>query len=288
MYRGVWFGIAIVLCLALIGCSKSPSETIQVNQLRFGVLPDQAPDALKARYTGLLDYLSKETGIRCELVLTNDYQDLLERFHTKQVDVARFGGFSFVKARARDGAIPLVMRDVDTRFVSYFLVNSNSTAKSVQEFKGRSLAFGAQLSTSGHLMPRYFLQQDGIKPEEFFSEVHYSGAHDRTAEWVAQGKVDLGVANAVVVDRIYAQGKLTQEQVRVLWRTPPYANYVWATRRDTPDAVRSRLLNAFLKLSTDTPEMAAVLKAVNADYYLPATVDDFTAIERSARSLDML
>ena len=58
MYRGVWFGSALVLCLILTGCSKSPSETNQVQQLRFAVLPDQAPDALKARYTGLLDYLS--------------------------------------------------------------------------------------------------------------------------------------------------------------------------------------------------------------------------------------
>ena len=279
--------IALVLVL-LTGCTGNDDEAAGMDMLRISVLPDQSESVLRERFTPLLDYLSQETGLPYEFVPVKDYQDLLERFHRNELDLVRWGGFTFVKAQLADGARPLVMRDVDARFTSVFLVRGDSEAISTRDFKDKVLAFGSRLSTSGHLMPRHFLVQQGIDAEEFFSEVRYSGAHDRTVEWVVNGQADLGVANAVVVSRLYQQGRINPEQIRVLWETPHYADYVWAVNRRVPQAVHDRILQAFLQLTPDKPEHGKIFDAVGGQLYLPATEEDFLALEEIGRSLGLI
>jgi len=279
--------IALVLVL-LTGCSGNDDESAGMDMLRISVLPDQSESVLRERFTPLLDYLSQETGLPYEFVLVKDYQDLLDRFHRSELDLGRFGGFTFVKAQLTDGVHPLVMRDVDARFTSVFLVRGDSEASSTRDFKDKVLAFGSRLSTSGHLMPRHFLVQQGIDAEEFFSEVRYSGAHDRTVEWIVNGQADLGVANAAVVSRLYQRGKINSEQIRILWETPHYADYVWAVNRRVPQVVYDRLLKAFLQLSPDKPEHGEILHAVGGQLYLPAVKEDFFALEAVGRSLGLI
>jgi len=279
----------IVLVLVLFtGCSGNDDESAGMDGLRISVLPDQSESVLRERFTPLLDYLSQETGLPYEFVPAKDYQDLLERFHRNELDLVRFGGFSFVKAQLEDGARPLVMRDVDARFTSVFLVKGDSEAVSIRDFKDQVLAFGSRLSTSGHLMPRHFLDQQGINAEEFFSEVRYSGAHDRTVEWVVNGQVDMGVANATVVSRLYESGRIRPEQIRILWETPRYADYVWAVNLRVPQAVYDRLLQAFLQLSPANPEHGKILDATGGQLYLPATKEDFLALEAAGRRLGLI
>jgi phosphonate transport system substrate-binding protein len=262
--------------------------TTSMDMLRISVLPDQSESSLRKRFTPLLDYLSQEAGLPYEFVLAKDYEDLLERFHRNELDLVRFGGFAFVKARLDDGARPLVMRNVDVRFTSVFVVRGDSEAFSIRDFKNKVLAFGSRLSTSGHLMPRHFLVQQGINAEEYFSEVLYSGAHDLTVEWVINGQADLGVANAAMVSRLYQRGQISPEQIRILWRTPNYADYVWAVNRHVPQAVYDRLLQAFLLLSPDKPEHREILDAVGGQLYLPATEEDFLALEEVGHSLGLI
>jgi phosphonate transport system substrate-binding protein len=280
--------IVAVFLFLLTGCSGNDDESTGMDRLRISVLPDQSESELRERFTPLLDYLSQETGLPYEFVLAKDYTDLLERFHRNELDLVRFGGFLFVKARLADGARPLAMRDVDARFTSDFVVKGDSEAVSIRDFKGKVFAFGSPLSTSGHLMPRYFLIEQGINPEEYFSEVRYSGAHDRTVEWVVNGQADLGVANAIVVSHLYQKGKINPEQVRSLWKTPHYADYVWAVSRRVPQAVYDRLLKAFLQLSPDKQEQGEILRAAGGQLYLPATEEDFHALEGVGRNLGLI
>jgi phosphonate transport system substrate-binding protein len=279
--------IALVLVL-LTGCSGNDDESAGLDRLRISVVPGQSESVLRKRFTPLMDYLSQETGLPYEYIPAKDYQDFLERFHRNEFDLGRFGGFTFIKARLEDGARPLVMRDVDAHFASVFLVRGDSEATSIRDFKDKVLAFGSRLSTSGHLMPRHFLVQQGIDAEEFFSEVRYSGVHDRTVEWVINGQADLGVANAAVVAQLLQGGSVNPQQIRILWKTPHYADYVWAVNRRVPQAVYDRLLQAFLQLSPDMPEHAEILHAVGGQLYLPAVKEDFHALEAAGRSLGLI
>lgn len=280
------FVVLALVSLGVGGCLQDSEKPL--NTLRIGILPDQSREQLEKRYTLLFQHLSQSIGIPYELVVPRDYGHLLELFHNGEVDLAYFGGFTFVKAHLQDGARPMVMRDVDFRFASYFLAKASNAKAAVADFRGATFGFGSKLSTSGHLMPRSFLQNKGIEPEKFFAEVKYSGGHDKTAHWVRDGVVELGVANASIVDSMFADGRLGPTDVRVVWKTPPYPDYVWALRRGVDDKIRGALTDAFLGLSTGDARQAELLRSVGAGSFQPARVDDFAELRRVAEALNIL
>ncbi len=268
--------LLVSLSVALATLPACGSDRKQdVTTVTIGVLPDQDQKLLEKRFAPLLVYLRDTIGTKFDIVFVSSYEELLQRFQDGTVQMAYFGGVTFLQAEKRFGAIPLVMRDVDMRFQTAFLVSADSPAEDVSDMKGKKLSFGAKLSTSGHLMPRYFLNRSGIEPEKFFSVVLFSGTHDKTALAVQNGTVDLGAANGTIVDRMFADGTLDKARVRVLSRSPPYPDYVWAVQKGLPETLRNRIRNAFLGLTNAQAEQALILRNLQAESFLPAVSRDF-------------
>ncbi len=181
-----------------------------------------------------------------EFVPVADYAAVVEAIAADRVDLAWLGGFTFVQTRLKTGnAVPLVQRAEDEKFTSK-LISADPAVHSLQDLKGKTFAFGSVSSTSGSLMPRYFMLQDGIKPEEFFSRIAYSGAHDATAAWVQAGKADGGVLNASVWDKLVAAGKVDPDKVKVIatTRLTSITTGPFAAPWIRPCATRSRRLSS--------------------------------------------
>ena len=265
--------------LALAGCTTA-SEPVGSGSstLVVGILPGEDPAILRERYLPLSEYLSNKLGMSCELTIPSSYDHLLELFHDGEIDLAYFGGFTFVRAQERDNAIPLVMRAADTRFTSYFLVNATNPARALSDLRGKTFAFGPALSTSGHIMPRFFLSEQKIAPERFFGQVRYSGAHDVTAYWVRDGEADVGAANSRIIDAMFFDSRLSATDVRVIWETPPYPNYVWAIHPGMNDELTIRLRDAFLNLTPTEESHAHILKLLGAESFVPASSRDFSLL----------
>ncbi|NNJ96908.1 MAG: phosphate/phosphite/phosphonate ABC transporter substrate-binding protein [Gammaproteobacteria bacterium] len=257
--------------------------------VRVGVLPEMSESDLRQRYEPLLQYLSKQTSFEYTLVVPADYAELLRLFGTGEIDLALFGGATFVQANDLHQAQPLVMRDVDTRFISVFLVRHNDPATEVSDLKDRVLAFGSSLSTSGHLMPRYFLQQNKrIIPENFFGQVVYSGAHDKTAYMVRDGEADIGAVNAEIVNCMLRDGRLKQGDLRVVWQTPPYPNYVWAVPQHLNEDIKTKLRDAYLQLDYNDEHHRQILAGIGATSFLPAGIRQFQPLQQIAADLELL
>lgn len=271
--------VLLLLFLVMFACSQQEAENINFTIIRVGVLPDQNVAILEQRYSPLLSYLEKETGLKYELVIPGSYIDLLELFNTKEINMAYFGAVTFLKARSDSGAEPLVTRDVDNRFTSVILVSAESNAQKLEDIEDHSFSFGSRLSTSGHLMPRYFLEERNIKAEDHFREIHYSGAHDETVYSVQSGRVDAGAVNAVVVKTMLSDGRLKKGKTRILWESPPYQDYIWAIQRDMSAETRIAVRDAFLSLSKDVPVHRKVLAEIGANYFLPARIADFEKLQ---------
>ena len=276
--------LILTTCLVAFGCSgDDPADGTIPDTIRVGVLPDQVPENLETRHAPLLAYLEDTTGIRFELVIPSDYADLLRQFEANDVDLAWFGGLTFVTAEHRVNADPLVLRDIDVSFTSCYLVRAPSMLSSLAQFEDATFSFGPELSTSGHLMPRFFLARQGVVPEEFFASVRHTNGHDETAKLVADGTVEIGVANCFIVQSLLENGQLDREDIVILETTPPYSDYVWAAQESMSEATRSVLLRAFLALDATIPEQAEVLRLQGANAYLPAGAEDFDLIRDAAR-----
>jgi len=274
---GVGFRVFVIL-LFLAGCRSEGRGVPAPELLRVGILPDQSAQVLTARYKPLIEHLSKTVGIPFRYVPCDSYDQLLEKIAHGDIDLAYLGGVTYVKASQQATLKPLVMRLRDTRFTSYFLVRASHPAQSLRDLQGQRLAFGAELSTSGHYMPRHFLEQEGIAPESFFGTISFTGTHDATALTVANGQADVGAANATIIDQMRRDGRIPEGAMRVLWETPPYADYVWAIRADLPPEVINRTRDAFLMLDASQSAHRRVLEPMAAQVFLPARNEDFAAL----------
>jgi len=248
--------------------------------LRIAPLPDEDPAALQRRYQPLLDFLKAEAGINAKLVLAKDYSHLLELFNSKQIDMANFGAATYLKAHSQSSAEALVMRDIDLLFTSVILVKKSSPVTNLAGLKNKSFVFGSKLSTSGHLMPRSFLKGYDIDPEIFFSSVAFSGAHDKTAYMVRDGKAYAGVMNASIARAMLKDGRLKEDELRILWETPQYPDYVWAIQKEFPAKSKAALLEAFLSLDREKPQHRMILDSLGANYYVATNHEVFTGLER--------
>ena len=256
--------------------------------LRVTAIPDEAPTELQRKFKPLGEYLEQKLGMKVEFTPVADYPAVVEALAADRVDLAWLGGFTFVQARLKTGnAIPLVQREQDAVFTSKF-ISSDPAVKSLADLKGKTFAFGSVSSTSGSLMPRYFMLQEEIVPETFFSRVAFSGAHDATAAWVEAGKVDGGVLNASVWDKLVAAGKVDTSKVHVFATTPTYYDYNWTVRGNLDPALTAKIEQAFLALDPANPQDKAILDLQSATRFIKTNPDNYKGIEAAARAAGLL
>ena len=256
---------------------------------KMTAIPDESPTELARKAAPLVKYLEQQLGMKVEFTPVSDYAAAVEALVNKQVDMAWYGGFTFVQANSRSGGkiIPLVQREEDEKFRSVF-ITSDPEIKTLADLKGKTVSFGSASSTSGHLMPRSALLQANIDPDKDFKRVAYSGAHDATIAAVAAGKVDAGALNISVWDKFVADKKVDPSKVRVIFTTQPYFDYNWSVHADMPVALRDKLTKAFLSLSAATPEGKEVLDLQRATRFVPTKAENYKGIEAAGRNAGLL
>ncbi len=273
-------GLVLSCCAVVVQAAET---------LRVSAIPDEAPTELQRKFKPLGEYLAKQLGMEVKFVPVADYPAVVESLASDRLDLAWLGGFTFVQVHLKDpAATPLVQREQDAQFTSKF-ITANPNVKSLADLKGKSFAFGSISSTSGSLMPRYFmLKQDNIKPEEYFSRVAYSGAHDATVAWVQAGKVDGGVLNASVWQKLVDAGKVDTAKVKVFATTPTYFDYNWTVRGNMDPALKQKIKQAFLDLDPANPEHKAILDLQAASRFIETTPENYVGTEQAAREAGLL
>ena len=260
------------------------------NVLRVSAIPDEAPTELQRKFTPLGDYLKKETGMAVVFTPVTDYAAVVEGLASNKIDLAWLGGFTYVQARIRTngGVVPIVQRAEDEVFTSKFIVPIDSTARTLADLKGKTFAFGAPSSTSGSLMPRYFLLQGGIDPEKDFKTVAFSGAHDATVAFVAASRAEAGVLNASVWDKLVESKNPNAAKVRVLATTPPFYDYNWTVRPGMDPALQKKLTDAFLKLDPANPAQKEIMGLQRASKFIPTQSSNYDSIETAGKSAGLI
>ena len=223
----------LMLSLLFAGCDADRYRTTDQGEvLRFSAIPDQNTTELREKFDPLAKHLAGELGVPVEYVPAIDYKASVESFKNGDIQLAWFGGLTGVQARhAITGARAIAQGEEDPRFVSYFIAHKNTGLEEAPTFPpdiGRfTFAFGSKSSTSGRLMPEYFIRRHaGKSPRAFFSAPPvYSGNHDATIELVESGRVQLGAVNYRVYEKRVAAGKTDPTVCKVIWKTPEYADY---------------------------------------------------------------
>ena len=280
--------IGALITFGIAASVSTPALAQEV--LRISAIPDEAPTELQRKFKPLGEYLSKETGMKVEFTPVTDYAAVVEALATKKIDMAWLGGFTYVQTKIRTSgtANPIIQRVEDEKFTSVFIVPADSSLKALSELKGKTIAFGSPSSTSGHLMPRYFLMQAGINPDKDFKNIAFSGAHDATVAFVASGKADVGALNASVWVKLNEAKNPNALKSKVLSMTPPYFDYNWTVRGDLDPVTVKKITEAFLKLDANNPNHKEIMDLQRSSKYVTTKSSNYDDIEKAARSAGLI
>ncbi len=252
-------------------------------ELRLSAIPDENPQEMLRIYTPFAEYLTKAVGIPVKFTPVVDYAATVEGLAANRLEMVWYGGLTSVQAaKQAKGAHRIIMRKEDAEFKSHFITRKETGIKTLKDLKGKTFAFGSVSSTSGHLMPRYYLLKAGINPEKDFSKFSFSGAHDATAAWVEAGQVDAGALNFLVWDKLVETKKVDTNKVGIFWTTPPYVDYVWTVRAGVDKGIVDRITKAFLRLDYTNTEHKKLLDLHRTKGYIAAKDADWKAIEEAA------
>ncbi len=296
----------IALTAAACGSDKTTSTkartaTTSANRtLKISAIPDQDPAKLVQINSAMADYLAATLGIKVEYVPVSDYAASVSLFRTGDLDMVFFGGLTGTQARLQTpGSTLLAQRDIDDAFQSVFIANADAgvpaatDVKQLSALKGKRFTFGAETSTSGRLMPDYFLDQAGLSSAKDFSgPPGYSGSHDKTVELVQAGTYDAGALNLQVWKRRKDAGTVDLSKVVEVLTTPSYHDYHWIAGPKTNErfgaGFTDKVSAALLALDYANPDQAKILDLYGAKKFIATKVENYREIEQIGRKLGLI
>jgi phosphonate transport system substrate-binding protein len=283
--------LAAIVCIA-IAIAGGPARA-WAKPFVFTAIPDDNEARLKERFDKVAAYLGKQLRTEVRYLPVKTYAASVAAFENDQVQMAWFGGLSGLQARlAVPGARAIAQGEEDRRFTTYFIANARTGLAAGSgldpSLAGKTFTFGAKDSTSGRLMPEYFIRRAfGKPPERVFSRVGFSGDHSKTIALVQSGAYDVGAVNYTVWKLDVAQGKVDPSRVVVLWETPPYQDYQFTVRGDLDQAYgagfTARLTKALLELAD--PDLLA---SFPRKAFVPARNEDYEQLRAVAKSIGLL
>ncbi|MFL0728813.1 MAG: putative selenate ABC transporter substrate-binding protein [Prochlorococcus sp.] len=283
---------ALITSIGLVACSNEARQTLNV-----GAIPDQNPEKLNRLYKLLSSELNRELNVPIRYKPVTNYAAAVSAFRTGSLDLVWFGGLTGVQARLqKPGAQVLAQRDFDANFHSVFIANKASRLGQIKNInglkilQGKRFTFGSESSTSGRLMPQYFLYQAGVELNDFAGQhPGFSGSHDATIALVQSNSFEAGALNEKVWISAIKNGRADPKKVKVIWRSPPYADYHWLAQPNLDHRFGSgftlRLQNALLNLNNQSSRQRKILALFGASRFIPASIDQYSKIEKVGREL---
>lgn len=282
-------GVALVLPLA--GCSGSDAsgdtdagaEETAVETIRLGLAPDEDSAAVLAKYEPFVEYLSQATGLTVEPFVGADYTAVIEALNSGHLDVAWFGPSEYILAtEAVGGGVEAFASATQAEgtipYRTSFIVRADSGIDSLEDMEGKSLAFTDPASTSGHIFGRYSLVQEGYDPEEYFSQVIYSGSHDACLLAVVNGQVDVAAVSSRKIPGFIDSGLISEDDIKVVYESVEIPPDPITYRADLSEDLKEKLQSAFL---SDSPDLAASLDGTGFAGFAPVEDADYDLVREA-------
>lgn len=286
------FAASVFGLLALGSCREAAEGP---RPLRFTAIPGESTADMIAGFDRVAAYLSEELGVPVEYVPVADYGASVEAFKNGDTLLSWFGGLTGVQARsAVPGARAIAFGKVDPQYKSYFIANPASGLEPSSEFplalRGKSFTFGSASSTSGRMMPEFFLREaTGETPQEFLGgELHFSGNHDATWQLVQDGSFDAGVLSYKTYESKVASGQIDPQRCFVIWSTPPYADYSWNAHPRLDDEFGAGFIERVQAALVGMADPELLTALMREEGLIAATNADFEALGELARELELV
>ncbi len=269
------------------------TSPVMAQEFVFTAIPDEDETRLRKRFDKVAKYLSDELGVPVKYIPVKSYAAAVTSFRNGQVHLAWFGGLSGVRARELvKGSEAIAQGFEDQSFVTYFIAHHSTGLKPTDEFPkniaAKTFTFGSKGSTSGRLMPEFYIRQNfNQDPEQVFKKVGFSGNHSKTIALVQSGAYQVGAVNFKVWENEIKSGKIDTSKISIIWKTPPYPDYQWTIRGDVDEkwnaGFKERVKKALLDMKDED-----LLASFPRKSFVPASNEDYQPIKDVAKKIKLI
>lgn len=274
------------IAAVLLGVSLTAAHAETLN---FGIISTESSQNLKSDWQPILDDMAKKTGMEIKPFFASDYAGVIEGMRFNKVQVAWFGNKSAMEAVDRaNGEIfaQMVNADGTQGYYSHLIVNKDSPLKSMDDVlkNGKSLAFGNgdPNSTSGFLVPGFYVFAKNHIDAKTFFKVSRNANHESNALAVANKQVDLATNNSENLEKVKEHHPEKFKEIRVIWTSPLIPSDPLVMRNDLPEATKAKIKDFFYSYGANAVEKDNMMKLSKISGFKPSTNDQLKPIRQLA------
>lgn len=249
--------------------------------LKVGILSGENEQDRLERNEPLRAFLEGKLGVKVEIFTAGNYDGVVQALAADQIEIARLGSSSYAAAyTATDGGVVPTLtginKDGSTGYYSIITVRCDSGYTTLDDLKGKTLAFADPDSTSGYAVPFYNLVQQGYDPKDFFAAVPFSGSHEAGVQGVVNGTFDAAATwqdseVSGVYQRMVGKGLIQDGEVCAIWESPEITSGPWAFRNTLPEDLIEDVTAAIEAFPKEDPEGYAKYESIDPTDENPAT-----------------
>ncbi len=266
MRRSCIFALAIIsAAFAIPGCtpvannsaSNSPASNTASQKLVVALKPDKNPDHMMEERSTLSKYLSDKLGRQVEVIIPVSAAVINEGFSNGTIDIGYLSANDLINSK--DAELLLVGEiNGQTTYKSYWLGLREKPYDSVEDLRGKPVAFASKTSTSGYVIPLWDLSKrdllgDGNDPESFFGKgnVFYGTGYVSAVERVLNGQAEAAAVSYYVLDEDKHLNEEQRARLKMIAEQGPVPTHIIAIRRTVSPAERTSFKNALLELNSE-------------------------------------
>ena len=261
--RSVLLAVAASTMIASVGVANASDWKAKYPELVFAIVPSENASSVNDRYGPMMEYLSKQLGVKVTLRVAADYAAVIEGQRAGQIHIGYYGPAAFARALMIGAKVEAFAQDVNADgtkgYYSVLWVKKDNPASKIEDLKGKNLCLVDPNSTSGNNVPRYSMDKAGIDPEKFFSKTVYAGSHENAIIGVQQGTCDAAFnwyndENESLLMRMDRKGMAKYTDFKMIFKSDVIVNSPMAVLADMPADLKLAIKDAILNVSKNDPK----------------------------------
>jgi phosphonate transport system substrate-binding protein len=257
------------------------SSMAMAEELTIGLIPEQNVFRQMNRYKPIGDYIQERTGVKLHFTILSRYGNIIESFMAENMDGAFWGSFTSALAIRKLGIEPIarpLWLDHTSTYHGFVFVRKDSGIRSVDDMKGKIIAFVEKATTAGYVFPMAYLKEHGMTDlESHFKEHYFLGSHDATITAVLDRKADVGCAKNTIFNLVAGRDPRVENELLILATSPTVPSNGLGIRKDLEPAVKQKLADALLRMDEDTTGRRA-LQEFGAVGFISTTKEDYAPV----------
>ena len=299
MKRSALLALFAALSLLAAGCPGGgkgaagndgpPAADPAPKELVLGFVPSQEADKIADTAKPMADFLARELGIPVRSFISTNYVGLVEAMGSDKVDIGSLPPLAYVLANDQGAADVLLKtsRKGSHTYHAMFIARAGSGIASIEQARGKRVAWTDSASTSGYLFPAAYLKARGHDPENFFSQVTFTQAHDNSVRFVYNGDVDVAAVYDDARNRLERTLPDVKKKVVKIGQTDEIPNDTISVRPGLHPDLKQKIKAAFLKYAASPEGKKTLMEIYEIDGFAEAKNSDYDSVRQVAQTMNV-